>query len=460
MWLSIWSLVTVWAASPEDLVVRRGGAEVVIHEIGMPKGAIDPRFRVCRVTLDWQQEAVLTARDCHPNVMDEVTAALGRWDFEVSTPPSRPRELLELWYVFPESNTGTVRTFVRQAHGQELTLPEGGPERLPWKVEAFRPLQFPEEASALPDLKVTDCEAKVDIAATGVPGGISVTHCDEVFHAPLEQQLRTWRFETPELDGAPFVSGVTLTAHFSRGLQPGEPGKVRVDLPPEEGKGSLEEGPHYEEQADEPTLPLPDHPPLFVVDHRSYAEVQVYEMVWPELPPHDQERTCDVLWVVNSKNRVWSWTEGCDEDVRGAVEQASAQWVLAPGEIERGESTARFRGTLIFPPEGEPILRIPTEDLQPGELPPHVESYAPPRTLRTLAPTLPRELEQTPGEPVSCEFDIEVDRRGKPSQIAPITCPAGYDAAAEEVLRKWRWIPAEVAGETVSSRVRVRIRFG
>jgi hypothetical protein len=236
--------------------------------------------------------------------------------------------------------------------------------------------------------------------------------------------------------------------HFPPDPDLGERSVARVeDLPPER----------------EPR-PDPTWPARFVVDHRSFAQVAVYDWRFPDgVEPAPVERTCDVLFGVNSKRVLWAWTETCDESVRAATEAAANLWILKPGKVEKGEHYARFRATFVFPPDGGPVtLRIPRGDLvtPPGNLPDRFATYAEAEPIRRVPPELPRGFAtEVLDEVVVCELVVDISPSGAPKTITVETCPPSYTPFAEDAVKKWRWAPAEANGKAISSRERIKVRF-
>ncbi|MEQ1503182.1 MAG: hypothetical protein ABMB14_13175 [Myxococcota bacterium] len=472
------AVAVAWAGEGEQrpvpegsFTVARADADLSVREIGLPRAiVIDPKFRECRVSVGWTGKAwAPTVLDgCHPNIADAALEGAKRWVIDVRTPPSVPRELFEFWYVFPIVHSegdkdGSVRVFVRQAHDQRIVLTDPGLDVLDWSIKARVPAEYPEAAVAI-DTTDTECEAKIEIAPNGTPGAIEVSGCDEVFRPGLADDLRRWRFGGPELDGVPFWSGVTVAAKFVRSVDPGapgkvDPGKVEILFPPDPNLGERTVAREAEAVVDAwEAPPMPTWPALFAMNHKSFAEVRVFDVRWPEpLADAADEVTCDVLFQVNSERRVWTWAESCDDRVRERVEAAGAAWSLTPGKIEPGERYARFRGTFVFPAGGgHPELRIAASDLlsNPRQLPQYVSTYVAATTLRTEPPKLPRGFATEVLEPtVTCEYAVTVDPGGRPAEIAPLSCPGGYGEFAERALQRWRWTPAEADGKPIPSHV-------
>ncbi len=459
----------VLPVDPGGFVVAPGGSSVAISAVGIPRGiGIIPEFRACRFQVRWDaKSATATPKrvgECHPNLMDEVDEALARWTFAVSKPPSSDRALFEAWYVFPETRGSAVRLFVRQAWDTALTILPEEIDVLAWGLKGRVPIEYPAEAASM-DTQDTTCEVSLDIASSGVPGGLQVSGCDPVFVPVVEQGLERWRFHTESLEGVPTWSAVTLAVRFSRGLDPaGPPGSALVLFPPDPDLGArsvarVEDLPPEREPRPDPTWPA-----RFVVDHLSFAEVGVYDWRFPDgVEPASAERTCDVLFGVNSKRVLWAWTETCDDAVRAATEDAANLWILKPGKVERGEHYARFRATFVFPPDGAPVaVRIPRGDLvtPAGALPDRFTTYAEAEPFRRVLPELPRGFAtEVLEEVVVCELVVDVSAAGAPRTITVQTCPPSYTPFAEEAVKKWRWIPAEADGKAIASRERINVRF-
>jgi hypothetical protein len=447
-------------------VVKSKDFEVAVHDVGLPKPyAFDNRFRVCRVNVAWQGgKWVGTQRDgCHPNVAVSVQDAIDRSQIEVKRPPGRDRDLFEYWYVFPAVKGEAVRVFVRQSYESDLVLTTPDLTALAFDVKGRLFPEYPPAALTM-DTEFTTCRARVDIAPSGVPGDLVVDGCDEVFRADLVENLRSWRFTPPALDSVPFWSAVTLGFTFTKPIDPGEAPTVTALFPrdPDLGANSVVRTTvPVDEQADAPEYPT--WPALFVTNHRSFAEVRIHDVRWPEVAALDHDASCDVLFQVNSKLRVWAWAEACDEAIRAKVEDAAAHWLLVPGDIEKGERYARFRGTFFVPADGTHVkLRIPVDDLvtPANQLPEHIETYRVAKALVTVPPVLPRAFATSVLEPtVTCEYDVRVDPRGRPAEVAARTCPTDLDGYASKAIGKWRWTPAEADGKPIESRVVVRVRF-
>ncbi|MEZ4239562.1 MAG: energy transducer TonB [Myxococcota bacterium] len=311
----------------------------------------------------------------------------------------------------------------------------------------------------------TQCEVKVDVAPSGVVGEVEIRDCDEVFRPDLERTVRRWRFGSPQVDNVPSYSGVTVAVQFRANVDhPDQPGEARVAFPPDPDLGERTVKREDRSLIADPTPePMPTKPPLFVVNHKSYAEIRVHGMVWPEPPPAEAERSCGVLFQVNSKRQVLAWPETCDPGVLDATSAAAQEWKLVHGKIEPGERYARFRGTFVFPAGGgHPLLRIPAEDLETPikDLPEFVETYTLPHAIKTVPPRLPDAFaSEVLDDIVLCDYDVTVDRKGRPETLQVRQCPGAYQPYAEKAVRAWRWAPAAARGQAIASQVTVRIRF-
>jgi hypothetical protein len=450
-------------------VVAPGNTTLNVSAVGIPRGiGILPEFRACRVQVKWDAKSATAAPkqvgDCHPNLVDEVEDALSRWQLTVSSPPAADRTLLEIWYVFPAARGGAVRLYVRQAWDTQLTIRAPEIDVLQWGIKGLVPIEYPAEAATM-DTQNTTCEVKVEIAQAGTPGGLQVSGCDPVFVPAVEQGLERWRFHTESIDGVPTWSAVTLAVRFSRSLEEGGPvGTALVLFPPDPDLGErsiarVDDLPPEREPRPDPTWPA-----RFVVDHKSFAQVAIYDWRFPDgVDPAPVERTCDVLFGVNSKRVLWAWTETCDESVRKATEEAANLWILKPGKVVRGEHYARFRATFVFPPDGAPVvMRIPRGDLvtPPGDLPDRFTTYAEAEPIRRVPPELPRGFAtEVLEEQVVCELVVDVSPHGAPTSVTVQACPPSYAPFAESAVKKWRWTPAEQDGKSIASRERVNVRF-
>ncbi|HHO49799.1 MAG TPA: hypothetical protein ENK18_02750 [Deltaproteobacteria bacterium] len=464
--------------------VRAGGARAVITEVGMPRSmGIPAEFRSCRLSFYTRggELAHRVGRDCHPNLAPEVDEAAALWEIEV-TPTGRDRELFEIWYIFPERRGGEIRLFVRQGWDTELRIEPPWISTLNFGLKGIVSPRYPEAAREM-DTDITQCDVRVEISDAGSPTWVEASRCDEVFRAAAEDALRMWLFEPPVLDGSPTRTAVTVGVRFSESIDaPDEdapawdmltmsalpralPGQARIQLPPEPDLGGRRISDVPPPPKPRPPGPLPPHrDPDLVVDHRSFAEVQIYGREWPPGLAGEQERTCDMLFQVDSERRVWAWAEECDPEVRGRSEAAANQWRLVHGRIEPGEVFARFRGTFVFPASGDhPVLRIPEADLvapERDELPPYLETYAPARAYHRIPPRLPRAFATDVLEDqVVCEYGVRVSVRGRPDGFTFVSCPGAYAPYAERAIGRWRWTPATANGEAIASTTVVRVRF-
>jgi hypothetical protein len=451
------------AVPPGDFQVTAGAVQAQVEQYAVPVAReVDGDGR-CAVRLSWDgQAAVLRRTACPEALAADVDAALAQWHVAVRG-GSEPVELAELWFVYPVDVEQGVRLFVRPQAGRELVVRVPEVDVLSWRLTTRAPVAYPAEALQRDTLSST-CVADVDADGDGFPLRVEVSGCDEVFAGALREALRDWRFAGAVSAGGRAVpAGLTLRARFVRVAEQTE---VEIDLPeaPDLGKRAASDAPVRLWVAPPP----PTGPPLFVVDHKSFAEVQVYEVVWPEVPAAKEERRCEVLVQVNSVRRVWAWSERCDEEVRTASEQAAARWILTPGALARGERLARFRGTFVFPANADhPMFWVPVDDLTSPEreLPEHVHTQRSAKAIVTVPPQLPKEgvVVAGEGDEAVCDYIVQVDPRGRPAGIAPNPesaswCPPEVDVYTRRTLGRWRWTPAAVDGRSVASTVTARLR--
>lgn len=466
--------------------VRAGDARATIRAVGIPRTlGIPPEFRACRLSFYTRsgELAHRVGRDCHPNLAPEVNDAAALWDIDF-TPGARDRELFEIWYLFPEKRTGEIRLFVRQGWDTELQIEPEWISSLNFGIKGFVSPRYPAAAREM-NTSIIQCDVRVEISAAGAPTWVEASRCDEVFHAAAEDALRMWLFEAPVLDGAPTRTAVTVGVRFSESVEdPDEddepswdmltmtarpralPGRAIIDLPSEPDLGGRVISDVPEPPKPRPPGPLPPHrDPDLVVDHRSFAEVRIYGREWPAGLAGEVDRTCDVLFQVDSERRVWAWAEDCDPELQERTEAAANQWRLVHGRVERGEMFARFRGTFVFPASGDhPVLRIPEADLvaptKQDELPPYIETYAPAKAYHRVPPRLPRVFATDVLEDqVICEYGVRLSDRGRPDGFTSIRCPGAYAPYAEKAISRWRWTPATANGEAIASTTTVRVRF-
>jgi hypothetical protein len=447
--------------------IVRGDARISVRAVTVPKpSALFNKNRICPVTVSWTGGKVVSKvqESCHPNVAEGAAAAAAAWDIAVPTPPLHDQELFEYWFVFPAVPDGPVQVFLRQAWDEQLTLDSPAVGVLDFGISSRVMPEYPPQALTM-DTTLTRCTARLLIQPSGVPADVRVSGCDDVFVGDLTELLRGWRFKGPTVDGVPFWTAVDLGFQFDKPLRDGDAGKVTVVMPPDpQGAAVVHEtvAPPPEEP---PPPPLPDWPPILTLNHKSYAEVRVYEIRWPEsVPKLDHDATCDVLFGVNSERRVWAWAEACDEAVREPIEVAANRWILAPGKREKGEWYARFRATFVIPADGShPYVRVPVDDVVApalGALPEHVSTYRSPTLLTAVPPKLPKVFAtEILEERVVCEYDVTVSPRGTAAAMVARTCPTQLSEYAEKALTKWRWTPAESDGKAIEAHVPVKIRF-
>lgn len=449
---------------PGDFVVEIGSTTATVRQLGVPFGAsLRNPDRVCRVGVFARDGKAVpeVASDCHAGLSWAVDDVLPMFEVELEHPPSRDLRLFEVWYVFPNRKGGDVQVYVRQDWNAELTLRPKWLGLLEYQVRGLLPPRYPEAALDV-DTQITTCDVDLDVGNEGTLSRATVRRCDEVFH---DEALRAAKgsLVLGELEDVSLVTGLTFGVRFERDRD-GKSGRAYLELPGEPDVGDRARSENVLAVAPPPVRAAPTTDPLFVVDHRSYAEVGVYDVVWPEGLEGSRDRTCEVLFQVNSAQQVWVWPERCDDVVRDRVVKSARQWYLAHGDIERGERFARFRGTFHFPADGSAVsLLLPADDLKtkPDDLPEHVGTFRPAKALVRVPPKMPRDFTAPPSrEGVECQFRVEISRRGKPAEITLLTCPGDYVAAASKAISKWRWQPALANGEALASSTQVRVRFG
>lgn len=123
---------------------------------------------------------------------------------------------------------------------------------------------------------------------------------------------------------------------------------------------------------------------------------------------------------------------------------ARALWIVALVLIGTSRASAQL----------EPDDALPTEE--PTEPP---VDRTPPRLLESVDPDYPEHLMDTGDEPVIA-MHVTIEADGTVSEAHPEGAhQAGFDEAALEAVRRWRFAPAMRDGVAVRSRVRVEVRF-
>lgn len=444
--------------APGAFVVRAGGVSAQILTIATP-APVPGVGGICPFVLAASADGVALTRrpECPEALAPAVDAALAAWKVDV-TGALAPIELSELWWTFTGSAITGPRLVVRPQGGRELVVHVPTVEVAPWWLSGQVPLEYPDAAIGK-DTQSNTCRARIGTAADGFPEQVEISGCDPVFASALDEGLRRWRFSgTVGAGGTPVAAALTIEARY---VYDGQVGDVEVLLPPPPDFGDRKVA--SQEPAKWTPPPPASGPPLFVVDHKSFAEVLVYEITWPVVAAAQVERRCEVLLQVNTARKVWAWSEACDESVRRATEEAAEKWRIAAGTIERGERMARFRGTFVFAPgASEPDLWLPLDDITSPvrDLPERVHTQRAARAVVTVPPKLPAKgLDGVSGE-VSCEYLVTVDKRGRPRRITPAepACPAPVAPYAEKALSRWRWQPAEADGQPIEATVHARVR--
>jgi hypothetical protein len=396
---------------------------------------------------------------CAEQLVKPVDEVLATWELElVDGEPPPDAVLLEGWLYFPQRKGELPRFLARQSYDHQWTLRTDAIDPLDFRVRQRQFGTYPEEARGL-DTSDSRCEVRVHVTHDGLPREPEVSDCDEVFHAAAAATLRSYRFRPPKIGGSPASSAFTAEVAFTMEVDDGQVvPKVEVTLPPDViGQTKvLDEVPATDE-----ILPPPTWDPLLVLDHGSYAEVRVFSIVWPQVPPSDEERACSLLLQVNSRQQNVIWPEACPDDLAPTVVAAAEQWRLIPGEVERGERYARFRADVVFPPgDAEPYLRVPSDDLVSvdRDTKDRVRTYAKAAATRRVAPKLPADFAAVV-EQAECEVQLTVSPKGRAEDIEVQGCDEVLHPHAVKALAKWRWDPAEVEGSAIPTPATVRMRF-
>ena len=333
-----------------EFVVRPGSAELVVQEVGIPVAVgLNNPDRACRVEVWWKdgQLAPKVSTDCHPGLEWAAEEAAAAWKIDVRKPPAFDSRVFEYWYVFPRRKGGPINVAIRQEWNTVLRVRPAWLEVVPFEVDAMLAPDYP-VAALRTSTDITRCMVDIDVGAQGEVLRTEARRCDEVFHRTAEQAAKGWLIKGALQPDLSLRTGITVGMTFIRNLD-GRGGTVQLDLPSAADIGDRE----VEAPAPYRVPPSREEPtgkPLVVLDHRSYAEVGVYDIVWPQGRASKSDRSCDILFQVNSQRQVWAWPEEpCDPGIRRAVVDAAEQWHLAPGEIGENELFARFRGTFLFP---------------------------------------------------------------------------------------------------------------
>ena len=446
------------SVEPGAFVVASSDVVATVATIGRPQRILARESRVCRVGM-WLRDGSWSAKleeGCPEELVSATEEAAQRWELSLDRASSRNRRLFEVWYRYPRLESDPLRIAIRQSWNATLTVPPDI-EVLPMKLTAFEAPQYPAEALEL-DTRVTQCEVDLNIGSSGVPAAIEVYRCDDVFREPVRAAMVRWRFAAPTFKGLPTSSAATLGVLFTRSLD-GLGGTAKVQLPPplaageEERSAPVTTGP--------PERGAPITPMLFAVDHKSFAEVQFFELAMPEPWEGRGERTCDVLIQVNSRRQVWFWPEpgGCPEELHDRVRDVAAAWLIQPGKREENELYARVRGSFVFGAKGGPVrFRVPEGDVVTDEpLPPDVTTYEPARPSYQVPPKIPEGV-PADADPV-CDVNVTITAGGKVSEVTSASCDDHYLPAARDVVKRWRWSSAREDGKRITSTVGVRVRF-
>lgn len=443
---------------PGAVVIAPGDGEVTVRAIGIPTPVqVENAERICRVAVvsqggHWAPEV---GRGCPRPLRERAAAATEAWELELSPAPGRDRRLLEVWYTFPthdDDATGEVGVWLRRAWDTELTVLPEWIGVLDYAVTTRVVPEFPEAALSV-DTRVKQCDVDVDIGPLGKPTRVAASRCDEVFHDAAERALLGWRFRVDLASAALQSSALTAGVRFARSTD-GLSGTARVLLPP----APVRKEPPPEDVTILAPVPRVQGKPLAVLEHQSYAPVEVRGVHWPEPIPGSGTRQCLVLVQASDEGRVWAWPEEpCDPDVQPAVLRAQQRWALSTTRLDPTQSHARARLLWSFEPDGRPLVRVPVDDLvsRRRDLPDGLSTYEKAQVRKRVAPELPAGAQSR-----QCAVDVQVDKRGKPVELAADpTCAAELVEPAMAAVAQWRWTPARVDGARVPSQARILVRF-
>ena len=450
---------------PGDFEATVGSSTLTVTQVGIPRAVeVKNPERTCRVQVMAHGTTVESQLDpsCHPGLAWAVEEAMANWAMALDAPVGRPRELLELWFVFPRSKRESVEVLVRQAYDVSLTLEPLWLDVVRYEMVAMSLPSYPAEALGK-DTTITQCDVEIEVGRSMAPSKVEVSRCDEVFHAEARRAVGKWLVQGPERQNQVLWTGLKVGLRFVRDLD-GEGGNVEVQLPE-----NVELGGRSAEWTKLPfAMPekreMPEGEPVLEVAYRGYRSIGVYDLVWPDPVAYGRELRCDVLMIVNDERQVFAWAQGyCDDEVRRATTQASRAWHLQVGETKVDAAAARLRGTFVYPADGShPRFRIDAEHLvtPPRELPKHVEFVRPPTATRRLPPKIRWWRDVDFGdETVECRLEVDVGTSGRPVDVWPASCPPVLFDVARKTVRKWRWAPASANGKAVRSRVSVTMRF-
>ena len=444
-----------------DFRIQRHGAPVDITRVVEPKPALtETTERHCRVSVRMGDEGAIDVQvlpSCPQKLVSPSTSAMDGWTITVTDPPATGAELFEVWFRYPTETGDPSSVWIRQAFDADLRMVGGVVGALEVAPMAIAPPTL--SGDLVPEDVV--CEAKVEVSPIG--GMVSesvITGCDEPYADAVRAAMKDWRFKAPAIDANPAKVGVTMGVRFDTiaGATPGETEIVAsVEMPQGVDRGSGAQPKAYRARPKGQGGP-PKGEPLLLVDHDPFAEVGVYEVVWPEVTPADEVRRCDLLWQVDSRRHVIIWPEDCDTTVEQASLDAAHQWTLMHGTIERGERYARFYASFVYDAGAmAPRLSVPKKDLitLDKSLKDQVSTYREASVVMRVPPKPPADA-----GPAVCEISLTVATSGKPKDISVDGCEGAHAASAEKAIGKWRWDAAEEDGRPLETRVKVRLKFG
>jgi hypothetical protein len=457
-------------AEGEDLFeARHDELQVSITDWFLPAAPperLPVKDRVCRALFFTEDGAHQVQTEfCAPEVARGVRDVADQWTLVIEGAPEAERvELFEVWFVYPGPTGPTeVRLLARQAVGLDWTLP-AAVDPVRYSVTGVYPLVYPESAIGI-DSRDSRCRADIEAGSTGLPSEVWVRDCDPVFRDYAEQSLRRWRFDPPVLDGSPFRLGVTVGVEFRRVMDgPLAPGVAQIrhpNAPDLQGRSLVSGAVDMERLSWEPPE-LPRDTPLFAVQTKPYAEVEVYQVQLPEALTGTDEVECPLLLGVaaDRKQQVFL-DDACPEEARGPARAALKSWLLAPGEL-MGGVYARLPLSFIFPGSGQPyallaanqVTQAPEQDWPAG-----VVAVTRLEPIVRVTPKLPRSvLAQSPGRG-RCVVKVEVSVTGKPASMEAVSCPEVYEAHSLRAIKRWRWAPAQVDGQAVEATTTVSLRY-
>ncbi|MBX2799897.1 MAG: energy transducer TonB [Myxococcales bacterium] len=463
---------------------------------------LDKEDRTCRLGLRWTAKGPsVDDRGCPQSARSEAMATLDAWSIEASE-DARPQELAEIWFVYPHEPDTDVAVLVRQSSGANLTLPTGV-DAAPFSILAWTFLRFPDAKEGATDVETCQVDVRADVA--GVAQRVRATGCDPAYADAVRDAVKAWRFDPPTLHREPLETSIRFSATFDPTQRPEAdewkpdedrmklwttrqfdaltraerlwfiraaltptverdlgPGLVRVSLPKKPEIGDREPLMFFAAGERQAQVPLPDHPPIFLLMRPGREIVEVYDAPRPDPSTLGLEgrATCELIVQVDGNRAVVVWAQSCDPEVRRASIDAARDWILQ----HRGDSRdrERFTVTVRFDADNEAELVFDAQDMQTerADLPAYVHTESPPRPAHRVPPKLPRKLVEERGLPNGeCRMEILVTKGGATRNAQIISCPTGFQASALKAVKRWRWDPATVDGQPVAVTTEVQIRF-